>query len=184
MKNLFQVLGLGSLTTACLAGLHNWREPSDQCFTLRFKTSMQSSCIRDSPYLIRPWNIYDRPKYCSHCWNIVLFLHTYTVWTCTYHVQHRCHIHTIRNLTPSKMFVNGWKWDQTTSSYVLMSEKRKYNWVVNVYSHFEIGVIVKDLHCKTGIICDNYLFSSAHFEKVYIFTIAQLIFIPIAFSYI
>ena len=53
-----------------------------------------------------------------------------------------------------------------------------------VYSHFEIGVIVKDLHCKTGIICDNYLFSSAHFEKVYIFTIAQLIFIPIAFSYI
>jgi len=34
-----------------------------------------------------------------------------------------------------------------------------------VYSHFEIGVIVKDLHCKTGIICDNYLFSSAHFEK-------------------
>lgn len=63
-------------------------------------------------------------------------------------------------------------------------KREKYDWVVYVYSHFEIGVIVKDLHCKTGIICDNYLFSSAHFEKVYIFTIAQLIFIPIAFSYI
>ena len=117
------------------------------------------------------------------------FLHTYTVWTCTYHVeQHQCYIHTIRDLTPSKMFVNGWKWDQTASSWVLMSEEKKCNSIVHVYSHFEIGVIVtqfiKDLHCKTGIICDNYLFSSAHFEKVYIFTIAQLIFIPIAFSYI
>ena len=44
-------------------------------------------------------------------------------------------------------------------------KREKYDWVVYVYSHFEIGVIVKDLHCKTGIICDNYLFSSAHFEK-------------------